>query len=142
MKKLFLACSVAIVLASCTTSFKTATVNSVSNSVVSVTTADLQVSSKKISYTYYPNATVRRGGYKNIKATAISEALRANGGGDVLVECQEATTKYTGLFGKKIKSITVSGYPATYTNFKAADPKSFEHVSNSTSKISPKVSIF
>lgn len=144
MKKNLLFVSFALAISSCTTSFKTASVNRVSSQVVSVATADLQVSNKKITYTYNTTAAVRRGGLSNIKATAISEALKANGEGDVLLECQEAIIKKKGLFGTKIKSITVTGYPAVYTNFKNADPADFEKYEpvNTASKITPRIGLF
>lgn len=144
MKKLFLCVSLALAVTSCTTSYKTATTNPISSQVVSVAAADLQVSNKKITYTYYPTAAVRRGGLTNVKATAISEALKANGGGDVLIESQEAIIKKKGMFGTKIKSITVTGYPAVYTNFRNINPADIEKLLpiNSATKLSPRIGLF
>ena len=144
MKKFFLFVSLALAISSCTTSYKTASVNAISGQVVSVATADLQVSDKKITYTYNTTGAVRRGGLANIKATAISEALKVNGGGDILLECQEAIIKKKGLFGTKIESITVTGYPAVYTNFKTANPSDYEKFApaNTTHKITPRLGLF
>lgn len=122
-KKFFFFAFAAMMLASCTTSTQTASEKPVSTVVLSTTTAELKVG-QKITYTYKPTAAVAKGGMRNIKATAIAEALKANGGGDVLVESQEATVIRKGLFGKKVKSITVTGYVGTYTNFKNVDPAS------------------
>lgn len=144
MKKIFLCVSLALTMASCTTSYKTATTNPISSQVISVAAADLQVSTKKITYTYYTTAAVRRGGLANVKATAISEALKANGGGDVLLESQEAIIKKKGLFGSKIKSITVTGYPAVYTNFRNVNPADIDKLLplNTATKIVPKMGLF
>lgn len=144
MKKVFLFGVLALAISSCTTSYKTATVNAISGQVYSAATADLQVSGTKITYTYNTTAAVRRGGLSNIKATAISEALKVNGGGDVLLECQEAIIKKKGLFITKIESITVSGYPAVYTNFKTVDPADLEKFAplNTSTKITPRLGLF
>lgn len=78
--------------------------------------ADLQVSSEKISYTMVPAKSVKDGGYKNILATAIREALLANGDADVIVGLE--TTVKCDRSGE-VESITVSGYPAKYINFRS-----------------------
>lgn len=83
--------------------------------------ADLDVSSEKISYTLVPTRKVRKGGLQNCINTAIKEALKANGNGDVLIETQQAVVQRAGLFACKIKSVTVTGYPAKYKNFRTAD---------------------
>ena len=138
MKKIIVfAFAAAMVMASCTTSLQTASEKPVSTIVLASATADVQVG-KKITYTYEPTKAVRKGGTKNVKATAIAEALKANGGGDVLIESQEATVIRKGLFGNKIKSITVTGYIGTYTNFKNVDPSTFKdflELSTKTKKI-------
>lgn len=82
---------------------------------------DLDVSSQKISYTYTPSKEVSSAGLDNCISAAVLEALAANGGGDVLVETQTAVVE-RGFFNK-IKSVTVSGYPARYKNFRPADAK-------------------
>lgn len=119
MKKSFLLMAVAcLAFASCTTVTKTAASIDVATSLQAASTADLIVSDKKITFEYDVPKKVRRGGTKNVYNTAIREALRYNGGGDVLVAPQFDTRIRCGLFGKKIKEVTVSGYPATYKNFK------------------------
>ena len=50
-------------------------------------------------------------------------ALDANGGGDVLVELQ-TTVKKTGR--RNVSEVTVSGYPATYKNFRSADDETLK----------------
>lgn len=107
-----------LLMSSCSTIYRTAHTEPVSTTITSGVVADLKVSNTKISYTYTPSSAVRKGGYKNIKSTAIAEALRLNGGGDVLVETQAEIIETKGWFGRSIKRITVTGYPATYENFR------------------------
>ena len=77
--------------------------------------ADLKVSPTKISFFYIPSQTVANAGAENIINSAIREALVANGNADVLVAL-EHQIKYAA--DGSIESITVTGYPATYTNFR------------------------
>ncbi|MGM9713173.1 MAG: hypothetical protein ACI3Y5_03520 [Prevotella sp.] len=120
MKKTILSVIVAVMaLSSCTTVTKTATSLDVENSMKTATTADLVVSQKKISYTHRTTKKERKAGNKNILNTAVQAALEANGGGDVLVAPQFTSVRKTGLFGSKIKTVIVTGYPASYKNFKS-----------------------
>ncbi len=127
MKKLFfIVCALALLsLSSCTTLVKTASSADVRTSMQSAVVGELKVSPEKISYTYYPPKKVRRGGKKNCINVAIHEALKQYGDADVLVETQEAMII---KFGRKIKSITVTGYPASYVKFTPADKKVVEEM--------------
>lgn len=99
---------------------KTATSIDVANSISTNTTADLDVSDKRISYTLRPTKQERKGGTDNIRNTAVAAALKSNGGGDVLVAPEFETKISRNLFGtSKIKEITVTGYPAKYKNFQS-----------------------
>lgn len=128
MKKLILSLSVvAVMMTSCSTAYKTASQRDVNSSIAAATIADFEVSNQKISYTLIPTRKVRAGGLRNCINTAISEALKANGGGDVLIETQEAIVQRTGLFSTKIKSVTVTGYPAVYKNFRSVDEQTVKN---------------
>lgn len=106
-------------LASCSSIKHTSTTVPVDTEIMSKTTADLNVSSNKISYTFRPSKAVRRTGEKAVIKTAVAEALKENGNADVLVGFQYEMKKTKNFFGKtNIKYITVEGYPATYSNFK------------------------
>lgn len=105
-------------LSSCTTLTKTARTASTTTSLQSTTVADLKVADERITYTMAPSKEIRRGGLSNIKQAAEQEALTKNGNADVLLEPQYVISKRKGLFGSKITSITVSGRPAYYTNFR------------------------
>ena len=128
MKKVFLALSVVLLtMSSCSTAYRTASQRDVTAPVAAAAIADFEISPKKITYTLIPTRKVRAGGMQNCVNTAISEALKANGGGDVLIETQEAIVKRSGLFLRKIKSVTVTGYPATYKNFRNVDEQTLKN---------------
>ena len=124
MKKIFTLFVVATMFTGCATTspsmaklVNTAThtkVNAVQPTVAVF--ADLQVSSTKISYFFLPSQTVQNGGFDNIVNTAVREALIANGNADVLVGLEQQV-KYDG--NGAVESITVSGYPAKYVNFRS-----------------------
>lgn len=118
-KALLVLCVGALSLASCTTVKNTATTKPVEVNVQTNTAADLDISQRKIEYTYVPTSQVKRGGFSNVLSTAVREALQKNGGGDVLVQLEYTATYKSGFFsGKKLKTITVTGFPATYRNFR------------------------
>ena len=79
--------------------------------------ADLDVSPNKISYFYIPRTTVAKGGFDNVVNAAVREALSNNDNADVLVGL-ESQVKYNDK--GVIESITVTGYPAKYVNFRNA----------------------
>lgn len=119
MKKVILGLAiVAMSTTSCVTRESTSATMDVKTSIDSRNAADLVVSDNVITYSFAPFKSVRRAGLQNIKRTAVAEALKANGGGDVLVAPQYQVVKRRGLFATKIKSVTVSGHPATYKNFR------------------------
>ena len=124
-KKTFLIISLIAVLglASCTTTLNSSKTKDFGSSAITATFADLVVSPQKITYTYKPSDDVRRGGEVNVINTAIRRALEINGGGDVLVELQ-TTVKKSGR--KRVSEVTVSGYPATYRNFRCADEETLK----------------
>lgn len=124
MKKILFGVAIAFAIAasSCSSIKHTATTVPVETNIVSHSTANLSVSSQKISYTLRPSKAVRRAGEKAVIKTTVAEALKANGNADVLVGFQYEIKKTRNFFGKvNIKYVTVEGYPATYTNFKPAE---------------------
>lgn len=80
--------------------------------------ADLDVSTNKISFIYIPSKAVNNAGSDNVVKTAIREALVSNGNADVLVGL-ESQIKYSSE--GEVESITVSGYPAKYVNFRSVN---------------------
>lgn len=119
MKKLFFLTLAVISLASCASGAKlvnTATYQKMTfQPYVTPVQVDLEVSPNKIEHFMNVTANVRLGGYDNIVATAVKEALEANGNADVLVGLQ-TQVKYSEK--GEIVSILVSGFPAKYVNFR------------------------
>lgn len=83
---------------------------------VSAVFADLVVSPTKIKFLYIPKSTILNGGKDNVINTAVREALLANGNADVLVSLETQISYDT---KGKVQSIAVTGYPATYKNFRS-----------------------
>ena len=100
---------------------------SVAQPVVAVF-ADLQVSPEKITYFMMPSKTVVMGGYDNVIDTAVREALLANGNADVLVAL-EKQVKYDKE--GQIESVTITGYPAKYVNFRSPGDDYLKEISAS-----------
>ena len=122
MKKYMLIAVAALMAASCTTTTKTARTESVPYSMYNATVADLEVSPKRITYTMAPSKEIRSGGVANVKQAATQEALEKNGNADLLLEPQFVLSHKKGPFGlliNKVTSITVTGRPATYKNFRS-----------------------
>lgn len=122
-KSLFLSVSACLLLTSCSTTNlleKTATTARTETTVKAVTIADLDVSPERVSYTMRPSEELQRGGEDNVRRAAESEVLAANGNADVLVDAQFVITKESGSLFKsgKITSVTVTGHPARYKNFR------------------------
>ena len=119
MKQILLGLLLIISVSSCSLlRTSTSTTMNVDSSLTSTTTADLQVSDVKISYTYYPKKQERKAGLSHVISNAVAAALKENGNADILVERQYEAVFKLRMFGKKIKSVTITGYPATYKNFK------------------------
>lgn len=114
-----IAAFVALIATSCTTLRKTATAVDVNTELNSQNIADLEISSKRVSYDFRPTKSERRGGKANVIRCAYAATLEANGGADVLVQPQYTMRITTNLFGrKKVKEVLVSGYPAKFKTFK------------------------
>lgn len=134
MKKLSIVIVVvmAFALASCSAPSKL--VNTATHVTVNVAQpvtavfADLDVSSKKITFFYIPSKTVVDAGENNVVDSAIREALINAGNYDVLVGL-EMQKKYNGE--GEIESITVTGYPAKYVNFRSPGDEYLREISKS-----------
>lgn len=118
MKKFFILAIVASSLVSCSIVENSASVAEVDNKILAGAVADLEVAPQRITYTYRAKSSVRKAGYRNCVRTAVREALNANGGADILVQEEVTTVTRVGLFGPRVKSVTVSGYPAKYKNIR------------------------
>lgn len=111
---------VAALLTSCNTVNKTARTAETFANLQSATVVDIvPATSERISHTLVPGQSIRRGGENNVKQAVEHEALVKYGNADILLEPQYVVEKERTLFGSKITSITVSGRPAYYANFRA-----------------------
>lgn len=115
MKKYLLVAAAAIALTSCTTVSHTAKTEDVETHVYNLTVADMDVSKDKVSKTtswnWTPLSTVSVEAQKEKATAELLEEKKA----DVLVEPQYIV-KRRGLF--RGGEVTVTGYPATYRNFR------------------------
>ena len=130
MKKLVILAVVALLLASCSLHRANIGMTPVYSPTVETTTmASLDVSGKKITHVYYPERQDAKSlSQEQLVKNAVYDALRANGGGDELVGLNYYITVRRGLFIKKVKSVSVSGYPATYTDFREPTQEDIESV--------------
>lgn len=117
MKKIaFFGVAALLTLGSCSTITHTAATQAVDTEIINRSNADLEVSSQKISFTFNPSDSYRRAGDKAVIRAAVAKALEQNGNADILVAPQFEVKKTRGLFGNKVKYVTVKGYPAFYKN--------------------------
>lgn len=107
--------AVCAVASSCTTIVDTATTLDIRSQMKSAVAADVTVGARD-TYTMTPSKPVLREGTANVLRTAEAELL-AKHNADVLLAPEFTYTKKRGLFSSKITSVTVSGRPATYSNF-------------------------
>ena len=119
MKKLLLIAAITLMAVSCTTTLKTARTENVPYSMFNATVADLEVAPERISYTLRPSLELQKGGLANCKEAAIMEALEAYGDADLLLEPQFVISTTKTLLTSRIASITVTGRPAKYVNFRS-----------------------
>lgn len=121
----FIPLVVGVMLCSCSSVKHTATSVSVEPRVVSFTVADVTVAPTKItkttSWSYNP---FRRVSVSLIKENTTAEMLR-DAGADVLVEPEYIIEQRGFLRGG---SVTVTGFPATYSNFHKMTPQEAEVV--------------
>ena len=127
MKKLywFLLVVFVVGLSACKSARSTATYQDPINTLRTVTVADLEVAETRISYTYRPSYAVRLGGSQNVIKTAVQEALKAHGTGDILIGLEYTTISRWTVFPflSPIREITVTGRPAKYVNFHSLPEK-------------------
>ena len=127
MKKLywFLLVVFVVGLSACKSTRSTATYQDPINTLRTVTVADLEVAETRISYTYRPSYAVRLGGSQNVIKTAVQEALKAHGSGDILIGLEYTTISRWTVFPflSPIREITVTGRPAKYVNFHSLPEK-------------------
>lgn len=111
-----LAFAAVIGMNSCSSISNSAYTQVVDSNISNRSYADLQVAPNVITYKYVVDWAHSRAGEKSCKAAAVSAALQANGGGDLIVNPQFEVKKHRKFFGKKIEYVVVTGHVATYKN--------------------------
>ena len=123
-------------MSSCAVNRASVSTTAVKTPVVSATIATLDVASKPITHTYIPTKYERSLSIEQLVSNAIYEALQEKGIGDELVKVSYRINGKRLLFNRvKVKSITITGYPATYKNFRepgAEDRENIEAVYSTT----------
>ena len=129
MKKFITIFLVAITVASCFPTYDPPTIPSrsrlrntatytgvaVQPPVVPPLIADLDVAKEKIRHNEFPSEALLRTEFENILNTAIKNALEIYGNADVLIGLEyQVKTNDDGV----IETVTVTGYPAKYVNFR------------------------
>lgn len=132
MKKFFVILGSVVLLSSCALTQAAVQTTQIDTPIVSTTIASLDVSEKPISYTYVPTkAEAKSMTLAQLEQNAIFKALQSVGA-DEMVKTSFYLEGKTRLFwrvrGPKIASITVSGYPAKFKNFREPDSKDRENI--------------
>lgn len=123
MKRLAIIAAAIIMASSCSVLHRAKVENPAeSHQLTTDSKASLNVSTTRISYVYRPSKDDSKNlGVEQLKMNAVYEALESNGGYDVLVGASYYVTYKRGfLFSGRVTSIKVSGYPATYKDFRDA----------------------
>lgn len=129
MKKMLFFVMISAIFSSCITNRATVVTTATTAPIRTITTvADVNVSDNRISYTYIPSkADAKRLSKTQLLNNAIYMALKNNGNADVLLQINYYITKRNVVFVRRINSITVSGYPAKYTNFRKPTKEDYEN---------------
>ena len=122
MKKIlfFISIAITVTFSSCTTSLTTANSVQPGVKVQTAAEADLSVKEERVSATLKGRLN-KRYTLDELKENAIAKALES-ANADILVDPRFTITQKKGLFGKRNKAGTVSGYPAKYINIRSVKP--------------------
>lgn len=117
MKKIFIIVATAFLLSSCANNLHkyTSTTLETRSQLITATTADLEVSPVRITYSMTPSTAIKNGGEKNVINAAVHEALLKYDNSDVLLDLEYVLEYSDG----KVERITVSGHPAKYHNYRS-----------------------
>lgn len=111
-----------MLFASCTVNRSSVQTTMVQPEIETKTKATLVVSPKRVSYTYVPTKTNSKNlSIDQLVQNATYMALQANGNADVMVKVNYNVVMKWSLFGKRVKSISLSGYPAHYRDFREVE---------------------
>lgn len=131
MKKFFLLSAVVLLLSSCSIVNRSQADSSkvFSPTVETATVATIKVYPEKITYRYVPDKrTARSLDFNQLVQNAIYAALQEYGNADELVQVSYSVATKRGFFTKRVRSITVSGYPAYYLDFREPTDKDLRNI--------------
>lgn len=132
IKSLLLTCILTAALSSCSTISHTAKSIGVDTDIYNLTVADMDVAKEKVSKTaewkWSPLSSVSLGEQKK---TAEAQLLK-DANADVLVEPRYEVTRRGFMRGG---TVTVTGYPATYRNFRPMTQKDAEVIATTDGRI-------
>ena len=129
MKKYFIVLVAAAMMASCTITKHSVKSVDVANPIVTTTVASLEVEKTAITYEYVPTKQDRKAlTIKELLNNAQYLALKEHKSGDVMVQVSYSLTGKRICGITKVKKITISGYPATYKNFRTPTQEDRENI--------------
>lgn len=112
----------AVVVTSCSTS-KVVSTARILDPITNPIYADLDIKAQKVTgvfnYECKKNAPINE---KEMRANAVYSALKESNADVLVAPMYQINTK---IMGKKYVTVTVTGYPATYKNFRPIDPVEF-----------------
>lgn len=138
IRKLFIIALAAMALTSCSTISNTAYTQGVDTKISNMTVADLKVDSVRASRTVNWNWSLFGSGSISDKKKNAEGELLIEKDADVLVEPQYVVTK-RGIF--RGGSLTVTGYPATYYNFRPMTQADAEMIATANGNYTPGVPV-
>ncbi len=129
MKRLIYLLVSVLLFASCTVFKSSIQTTAVKAPVFSATAASLQVAETPITFTYTPSEYEKRhSSLETILENASYQALVEKSAGDVLIQLSyKVEGKGFGRTVRKIKRITITGYPAKYVDFRTPDENDREN---------------
>lgn len=119
MKKYLVILAAAAMMASCSITKHSVNVLDVTNPIVTTTVASLEVEKTPITYVYTPSKRECKAlSFRELLNNAQYLALKEHKRGDLLVQVSYSikAKRVAGILF--VKEITISGYPATYKDFR------------------------
>lgn len=147
MKKLLTVMFIGAMFCSCAVNQANIKTANVKAPILSATVASLKVEAKPITFSYEPNKTERKAlSVDQLIENAQYLALQKHGSGDIMVQVSYNLDMKKGLI-KKIKKVTITGYPATYVDFRVPTQEDRENIEtfyneNTIKIVAPTPSIF
>lgn len=129
MKKILLLLVACAALASCSITNSYVKTSSINSPILTTTIASLKVADAPITYTYTPSYyESKHSSFNMILENAKYLALKQYGG-DVLVQVSyKVNGRGLGKMINRVNDITITGYPATYVDFRTPNDEDRENI--------------